>query len=161
MVKSGWNSSSIFQISFSILPLCGLQLPLCEKQSFSTLGKGQNAFDNTCLWKISILQFRFTVVMVAIKSRRLPGDQCSLWGAQLRRTTRPFALWNLILAHLQHSEFDIVYTSHSLFETFHWSCVYCLHQLCPTQMAYWAKNYLIILTRAAHCDLSKLNLAYL
>jgi len=25
-----------------------------------------------------------------------------------------------------------------------------LVQLCPTQMAYWAKNYVTILTRAAH-----------
>jgi len=25
-----------------------------------------------------------------------------------------------------------------------------LNQLCPTQMAYWAKNYVIILTRTAH-----------
>ena len=38
-----------------------------------------------------------------------------------------------------------------------------LTQLCPTQMAYWAKNYATILTRAAHWmayfDLSKLSLA--
>jgi len=26
----------------------------------------------------------------------------------------------------------------------------CIAQLCPTQMAYWAKNYITILTRAAH-----------
>jgi len=25
-----------------------------------------------------------------------------------------------------------------------------LDQLCPTQMVYWAKNYVTILTRAAH-----------
>jgi len=25
-----------------------------------------------------------------------------------------------------------------------------LDQLCPTQMAYWAKNYVIVLTRATH-----------
>jgi len=25
-----------------------------------------------------------------------------------------------------------------------------LYQLCPTEMAYWAKNYVIISTRAAH-----------
>ena len=81
-----------------------------------TLGKWQIAFDNMCLWKIIIffweltlptLRFRFTVVV--IKSRRLPGDQRSLWGAQMRRTTRAFAQWNLILAHVQHSKFDIVY----------------------------------------------------
>ena len=49
-----------------------------------------------------------------------------------------------------------------------------LHQPCPTQMAYWAKNYTAILTRATHgmtlmravrCmayfDLSKLNIQYL
>ena len=38
-----------------------------------------------------------------------------------------------------------------------------LVQLCPTHVAYWAKNYVTILTRAAHWmtyfDLSKLNLA--
>ena len=38
-----------------------------------------------------------------------------------------------------------------------------LNQLCPTQMAYWAKNYVTILTRAAHLmanfDLKKTNLA--
>jgi len=28
----------------------------------------------------------------------------------MRRTTRAFAQWNFILAHLQHSKFDIVYT---------------------------------------------------
>ena len=42
--------------------------------------------------------------------------QCSLWGAmfppQLRSTTRPFAQWNLILAHLQHSKFNILYILH-------------------------------------------------
>ena len=26
----------------------------------------------------------------------------------------------------------------------------CLAQLCPTQMAYWAKNYVTVLARAAH-----------
>jgi len=35
-------------------------------------------------------------------------------------------------------------------------------QLCPTEIAYWVKNYVIILIRAAHWmiyfDLSKLNL---
>ena len=32
----------------------------------------------------------------------------SLWAAQLRSTTcRPFAQWNLILGHLQHSKFNI------------------------------------------------------
>jgi len=49
---------------------------------------------------------------------------------------------------------------------------FTLNQLCPTQMAYWAKKYVTILTRAAHWiillraahemayfDLSKLNLA--
>ena len=38
-----------------------------------------------------------------------------------------------------------------------------LGQLCPTKIAYWAKNYVTILTRAAHWmtyfDFSKLNLA--
>jgi len=36
-------------------------------------------------------------------------------------------------------------------------------QLCPTQMAYWANNYVTILTRAAHWmayfELNKANLA--
>jgi len=26
----------------------------------------------------------------------------------------------------------------------------CLDQLCPTQLAYWAKNHITISTRAAH-----------
>jgi len=30
-----WNSSNSLKIYFSVLPLCGLQLPLCEKHSFS------------------------------------------------------------------------------------------------------------------------------
>jgi len=30
------------------------------------------------------------------------------WSAQLRSTTRPFAQWNLILAHLQYHKFNIV-----------------------------------------------------
>jgi len=30
------------------------------------------------------------------------------------------------------------------------SCVVVLDQLCPTQMAYWAKNHVAILTRTAH-----------
>jgi len=42
------------------------------------------------------------------------------------------------------------------------ACV-CLDQLCPTQMAYWAKKYVTILTSAAHWMVyfyfSKLNLA--
>jgi len=41
----------------------------------------------------------------------------------LRGTTRPFAQLNLILAHLQHSKFHIVYTSQSPLETFHRLCV--------------------------------------
>jgi len=82
------------------------------------------------------LRFRFTVVV--IKSRRLPGDQCSLWGAQMRRTSRAFAQWNLILEHLQHSKFDIVYTSHRPFETFHWLCVCMVVKL----HAHWHKYLL-------------------
>ena len=31
--------------------------------------------------------------------------QCSLYDAQTRGTTWPFAQWNLTLAHLQHSKF--------------------------------------------------------
>ena len=31
------------------------------------------------------------------------------------------------LAHLQHSKFDILCTSHSPVETFHWLCAYNLH----------------------------------
>jgi len=37
-----------------------------------------------------------------------------------------------------------------------------LSQLCPTEISYWAKNYVTVLTRTAHSmtnfDLSKLNL---
>jgi len=67
------------------------------------------------------LRFRFTVVV--IKSRRLPGDLCSLWGAQLRRTSRAFAQWNLILAHLQHL-LSYMY----LIPCRNVSLVVCLHQ---------------------------------
>jgi len=54
--------------------------------------------------------------------------QCSRYDAQLRSTstTRPFRQWNLILAHLQLSEFDIVYiygTAILTLKTFHWLCV--------------------------------------
>ena len=48
----------------------------------------------------------------------------SLWGAQTRSTSRPFAQWKLIFAHLQHSKFYIVYTSQSPFNA--WGVV-CLH----------------------------------
>jgi len=47
-----WNPSSSLTIYFSILPLCGRQLPLRKTFIFIlTLGKWQNAFDNMCLWK--------------------------------------------------------------------------------------------------------------
>jgi len=36
-------------------------------------------------------------------------------------------------------------------ETFFLVKVHCnVYQLCPTQMAYWAKNYVTVLARAAH-----------
>ena len=44
--------------------------------------------------------------------------------SKVRRTTRAFAQWNLILAHLQHSRFDIAYISRNPVETFHWLRVY-------------------------------------
>jgi len=49
--------------------------------------------------------------------------QCSLSqsGAQMRCTTRPFAQWNLILAHLQHSKCNIVYIYRVI------SCIYTGH----------------------------------
>ena len=43
-----WTFSSRLTIYFSNLALCGLELPLREKHSFS-LGKWKNAFDNMCL----------------------------------------------------------------------------------------------------------------
>jgi len=47
-----WNPSSSLTIYFSILPLCGRQLPLRKTFIFIlTLGKWQNAFDNMCLCK--------------------------------------------------------------------------------------------------------------
>jgi len=50
-----WNSSSSLTICFSILPLCGLQLPLRETLVLiPILGKWQSAFDNMCLWNILI-----------------------------------------------------------------------------------------------------------
>jgi len=39
-----------------------------------------------------------------LPTRRIYCNQCSSKRAQMRRTTRPFAQWNLILAHLQHSK---------------------------------------------------------
>jgi len=38
-------------------------------------------------------------------------DLCSLPGGQLRSNTGIFAQCNIILAHLQHSKFNIVYTA--------------------------------------------------
>ena len=57
---------------------------------------------------------------------------------QMRSNTRIFAQWNLILAHLQHSKFDIIYPSHSPLETFHWLCVYMVVKL----HAHWNKHSL-------------------
>jgi len=51
---------------------------------------------------------------------------CSLLELRMRSTTRPLAKWNLILAHLEHSKFNIVYISHSpgvgklVQQTSHW-----------------------------------------
>jgi len=42
-------------------------------------------------------------------------NRCSLRGAQLRSTARSFAQWNLILARLQRSKFDILYISRRIF----------------------------------------------
>jgi len=39
-----------------------------------------------------------------LPTKRIFCNQCSSKSAQMRRTTRPFAKWNLILAHLQHSK---------------------------------------------------------
>ena len=41
---------------------------------------------------------------------------------------------------------DQIFTPQQIWEI----CQRYLHQLCPTQMAYWAKNYVTILTRSAH-----------
>jgi len=56
-----------------------------------------------------------------------PYRQCSLWGAQTRSTTRQFARWNLIQAHLQNSIFNIVYLSPSHFNAWKVSLVACRH----------------------------------
>ena len=45
----------------------------------------------------------------------------------MRRTTSAFALWNLILAHLQHSKFNIVGISHSPVNIWNASQFVCLH----------------------------------
>ena len=54
-----------------------------------------------------------------------------------------------LLCHLQflvdlanQPRYTRVSTQHSLCK--------CVDQLCPTQMAYWTKNHVIISTRAAH-----------
>ena len=58
-------------------------------------------------------------------------EQCSLKGAQLRSTTRPFVQWNLILTHLQHSKFPIIYIYiyllHRSLTTWNASLVVCSH----------------------------------
>jgi len=63
--------------------------------------------------------------MVDVKSRRLPSSVSS----KVRNRAEPpeHLRSEIFLSHLHHSKFDIVYTSHSPFETFHKSCVYCLH----------------------------------
>jgi len=52
------------------------------------------------------------------------------------RTTRAFAQWNLILAHLQHSKFDIVYASQSPFETFQWLCLHGCEIACALKQTF-------------------------
>jgi len=39
---------------------------------------------------------------------------------------------------------------HIIVETIFLALFFALNQLCPTQMAYWAKNYVTIFTRAEH-----------
>ena len=41
-------------------------------------------------------------------------DRWSLWGVQLRSTTKPSTQWNIILAHMKHSKFNNVYILHCL-----------------------------------------------
>ena len=58
----------------------------------------------------------------------------------MRRTTRAFAL-------MQHSNFDILYTSHTPFETFHWF-VYMVVEL----HAHWNKHLLNVnFSYGKHC----------
>ena len=54
-------------------------------------------------------------------------NQWSLWGTQLRRTSRPFAQRSLILAHFQHSKFNTVYISRNPFNNWNASLVVRLH----------------------------------
>jgi len=52
--------------------------------------------------------------------------------AQMRSTIRPFAQWNLILGHFQHSKFNILFIyriAHSTFETLHWLCTWTVAHL--------------------------------
>jgi len=129
-----WNSSSSLAIYFSILPLCGLQLPLRRNiGSPSDIGKMTESFWqhvslNNCNFLLKLSCLTCDLGSLSLLTNRADSlvttDQRSL-----RRTTRPFAQWNLILAHLQHSKFDIVYTSHSTFETFHRLCVYTVVKL--------------------------------
>ena len=53
--------------------------------------------------------------------------QCFLYSAQMRSATRPFARWNLIFAHSQHSKFYIVYILHSPCNARDASLVVCLY----------------------------------
>jgi len=130
-----WNFSSTLTVYFSILPLCGLQLPLHEKHSFSFWHwENERTLSTICVFK----KFSFS-------SGNLSGLTCDLGSqslssnradslvtrvpSKMRNCTNPQnhqSIWaglSLILAHLQHSKFDIAYTSHCPFEMFHWLCV--------------------------------------
>jgi len=62
-----------------------------------------------------------------------------------------------------HMLFNKSYGGRALIKTLCLLCMQTFVQLCPTEMTYWAKNYVTISTRVAHCmayfDRSKLNLA--
>ena len=80
------------------------------KHHISVITKFDKNLRSNQLQKISLL-FSKTLLIAEKKDKTiserpfaLHRQQCSLQGAQIHRTTRTVAQWNLVLAHLQHSK---------------------------------------------------------
>ena len=130
-----WKFSSGLTIYFSILPLCGLQLPLREKHPFSFWhGENERMLSKICVFK----NFLFS-------SGNLSSLTCDLGSLSLL-SNRADSLVNMSVPsevrkcaelpeHLR-SEMSFLHTcnipnliSHSPVETFHWLCVYMVVKL--------------------------------
>ena len=75
------------------------------------------------LWWLN--SFSHVFHRTALQSSALFPLRCAT--VQLRSSIRPFAQWNLILAHLQHSRSHIVSKSHRTFNACNASPVACAH----------------------------------